>query len=110
MNLNELKTLFLNPKADILIFYGDIPKDSIIAKFMFDWINIAQATYRWSDAATAGNFELALRGKSIDWLNYIKDMKEIDFSLGPGLNNNSNLIMTFKYKLWIMFGTFQIET
>jgi hypothetical protein len=32
MNVNELKTLVSNPKADMLIFYGDHTKDSIIAK------------------------------------------------------------------------------
>jgi hypothetical protein len=37
-------------------------KDSVTAKFMCNRIIIAQATYRWSDAATAGNFKLALRG------------------------------------------------
>jgi hypothetical protein len=41
MNVNELKTLFSNPKADIPIFYGDQSKDSITAKFMFDCIKIA---------------------------------------------------------------------
>jgi hypothetical protein len=57
MNVNELKTLFSNPKADIPIFFGDHRKDSITAKFMFYRIKIAQATYNWSDAVTAGNFK-----------------------------------------------------
>jgi hypothetical protein len=45
MNVNELKTLFSNPKADIPIFYGDHSKDSVMAKSMFDRIKIVQATY-----------------------------------------------------------------
>ncbi len=48
---------------------------------MYDRIIIAQTTYRWSDAATAGNFKLALRGKAIDWLNYIKDTERVDITL-----------------------------
>jgi hypothetical protein len=60
MNVNELKTLFSNPKAVIPIFYGDHTKDSITAKFMFDCIKIAQATYYWSAAATAINFKHSL--------------------------------------------------
>jgi hypothetical protein len=58
MNVNKLKTLFSNPKADIPVFYRDSTKDSIMAKFMFDRIKIAQMTYHWSDSA--------LRGKAID--------------------------------------------
>ena len=49
--VNELKTIFSNPKADILIFYGDKTKDSVTPKFMYDRILIAQTTYHWSDAA-----------------------------------------------------------
>ncbi len=79
--VNQLETIFSNPKADIPIFYGDKTKDSVTAKFMYDRIMIAQATYRWSDAATAGNFKLALRGKAIDWLNYIKDTERVDITL-----------------------------
>jgi hypothetical protein len=60
MNVNKLKTLFSNPKADIPIFYGDHTKDSITAKNLFDRIKIAQTTYHWSDIATARNFKLAL--------------------------------------------------
>jgi hypothetical protein len=48
---------------------------------MYDPIIIAQTTYRWSDAATAGNFKLALRGKAIDWLNYIKDTEQVNITL-----------------------------
>jgi hypothetical protein len=33
---------------------------------MFDRIKIAQTTYHWSDAATAGNFKHALQGGVID--------------------------------------------
>ncbi len=36
MNVNELKTLFSNPKAHIPIFYEDNMKDSIRAKFLLD--------------------------------------------------------------------------
>jgi hypothetical protein len=27
----------------------------------------------WSDATTTDNFKLALRGKAIDWFNYVND-------------------------------------
>ncbi len=77
--VNQLETIFSNPKAPV--FYGDITKDLVTAKFMHDRIIIAQATYRWSDAATAGNFKLALRGKAIDWLNYIKDTERVNVTL-----------------------------
>jgi hypothetical protein len=32
----------------------------------------------WSDAATARNFYLALRGCAIDWLIYIQDAENVD--------------------------------
>jgi hypothetical protein len=79
--VNQLENIFSNPKADIPIFYGDKTRDSITAKFMYDRIIIARTTYRWSDAATAGNFKLALRGKAIDWLNYINDTERVDVTL-----------------------------
>ena len=79
--VNQLETIFSNPKTDIPIFYGESTRDSITAKFMYDHIIIAQTTYRWSDAATAGSFKLALRGKAIDWLNYIKDIERVDITL-----------------------------
>jgi hypothetical protein len=80
-DMNELKTLFSNPKVDIPIFYGDHTKDLITAKFMFDCIKIAQTTYHWSNSATAGNCKLAHRGKAFNWLNYIKDTEQIDILL-----------------------------
>jgi hypothetical protein len=61
MNVNELKTLLSNPKADTPIFYGDHTKDSTAATFVFNQIKIAQMTYHWSDAAKAYNFKLVLR-------------------------------------------------
>jgi hypothetical protein len=79
--VNQLETIFSNPKADIPIFYKEKSRDSITAKFMYDGIIIAQTTYRWSDSATAGNFKLALRGKAIDWLYYIKDTKRVNITL-----------------------------
>ena len=79
--VNQLQTIFSNPKADIPVFYGEKNRDSVTAKFMYDRIIIAQTTYRWSDAATAGNFKLALRGKAIDWLNYIRDTEQVDITL-----------------------------
>jgi hypothetical protein len=78
VNVNELKTLFANPNADIPIFYGDRTKDYVTPKFMNLWIKIARTTYHWSDKATAGNFKLSLKGRVIDWLNYIKGTKRID--------------------------------
>ena len=72
-------------------------------------MKIAQATYHWSDAATAGNFKLALRGKAIDWLNYNKDTEQIDISLWSRIEPQSNHTPTFKSKQWTMFGTFQNE-
>jgi hypothetical protein len=74
--VNKLETIFSNPKADIHVFYEDITKDSVTAKFIYDRIIIAQATYRWSDVATAGNFKLA-----IDWLDYIKDTERVNVTL-----------------------------
>jgi hypothetical protein len=56
-------------------------KGSITANFLFGRIKIAQTTYHWSDSGTAGNFTLALRGKAIDWLNYINDTDQIDILL-----------------------------
>jgi hypothetical protein len=44
MNVNELKTMFSNPKVYIPIFYRANTKDSHTAKFMFDQIKIAQTT------------------------------------------------------------------
>jgi hypothetical protein len=79
--VNQLETFFSNPKTDIPIFYGGKSRDSITAKCMYDHIIVAQRTYRWSDAATAGNFKLALRGKAIDWLNCIKDTERVDITL-----------------------------
>ncbi len=79
--VNQLETIFSNPKADIQIFYGEKSRDFLTAKFMYDRIIIAQSTYRWLDAATAGNFKLALRGKAIGWLNYIKDTERVDITL-----------------------------
>jgi hypothetical protein len=35
-NVNELETIFSNPKADILVFHRDITKDSVTAQFMYD--------------------------------------------------------------------------
>jgi hypothetical protein len=59
-NVNKIKTNFSNPMTDISIFYGDHTKDSVTAKNLFDQIKIAETTYHWSDAATTGNFKLAL--------------------------------------------------
>jgi hypothetical protein len=36
VNVNELKTIFSNPKADIPVIFGDITKDSVTAKFLYD--------------------------------------------------------------------------
>jgi hypothetical protein len=52
MNVNELKALFSNPKANIPIFYGGHTNDSITVKFMFYGIKIAQASYNWSEPAS----------------------------------------------------------
>jgi hypothetical protein len=80
MNVNELKTFFSDPKADIPIFDVDHTKGSITANFILDRIKIAQASYFWLDAATARNFKLALQGKAIDWVNYINDAEQIETS------------------------------
>ena len=72
IDVNQLKTAFGNPKADIPIFYGDASLDNVSAKFLLERIRIAQTTYGWSDETTAGNFKLALRGLAIDWLNHTK--------------------------------------
>jgi hypothetical protein len=63
--------IFLNPKADIPNFYGDITKVSGTAKFMYHQILITQTMYQWPKAVTVKNLKLALRGRAIDWLSYI---------------------------------------
>jgi hypothetical protein len=106
MNVNELKALISNPKADITIFYEDNTKDSVTAKFMYDRINIAQLTYHWSDSATAGNFKLALRGKAIDWLNYIKDTDYFDISLWSRIEPQFKTHYNIQIQRWTIYGTF----
>ena len=99
VNVNELKTLFSNPKADIPIFYGDHTRDTVTAKFMFDRIKIAQTTYNWSDATTPGNFQLALREHAIDWLNYIKDNEQVNLissALRHSSPNSQRCLVFFK--------------
>ena len=78
VNINDLRNIFLNAKADIPIFNGDPHVDSITPRFMYDRIIIARQTYGWTDEATAGNFKLALRGKAIDWIKYVEDTEEVD--------------------------------
>ncbi len=73
--VNLLETIFSNPKVDIPVFYGDKTKDSVTAKFMYNHIIIAQATYRRSDAATDRNFKLALRGKAFAGSTTLKTLK-----------------------------------
>ena len=80
IDVNQLKTAFGNPKADIPIFYGDASLDNVSAKFLLERIRIARTTYGWSDETTAGNFKLALRGLAIDWLNHTKDTLDVDVS------------------------------
>ena len=60
IDVNQLKTAFGNPKADIPIFYGDASLDNGSAKFLLERIRIARTTYGWSDETTAGNFKFAL--------------------------------------------------
>jgi hypothetical protein len=76
-----IKNIALNPKGRHPNLLQGSPIDSTAAKFMFDRINIAQATYHWSNAATASNFKLALRGKAVYWLNNIKNTHQINISL-----------------------------
>jgi hypothetical protein len=45
--------VFSNPKTDNPIFYGDNSEDFVTVKFMYNHILIAQATYHWSNPATA---------------------------------------------------------
>ena len=68
---------FNNPKADIPQYFRDSSMDNLSAKFLLDRIRITCTTYRWTDATTAGNFKLALKGKAIDWLNHIKGRRYI---------------------------------
>ena len=77
IGVNQLRTWFSNPKADIPIFYGDPTMDNVSAKFLFDRIKIACTKYECSGETTAGNFKLALRGKAINWLNHIRDMLDV---------------------------------
>ena len=85
IDVNQLRTAFGTPRADIPIFYGDSSLDNVSAKFLFDRIKIARTTYGWTDQTTAGNFRLALRGPAIDWLNFIKD------TLGVNIANWSDI-------------------
>jgi hypothetical protein len=64
-----------------MIFYGDSPKDYVAGKLMCNHIIIAQANSHWSDATTAGNFKLALKGTAIVWLKYIKDTERVVITL-----------------------------
>ena len=78
INVNQLRTAFSNPKADITCFYGFSTFDKVSAKFLLERIRIAHTIYGWTDITTAGNFRLVLRGKAILWLNYSRDTLEID--------------------------------
>jgi hypothetical protein len=44
VNVNQLKTLFSNPKADILMFSVGHTKGSVTVTFMFDHFKKAQVT------------------------------------------------------------------
>ena len=48
IDVNQLKTAFGNPKADIPIFYGGASLDNVSAKFLSERIRIAHTTYGWS--------------------------------------------------------------
>ena len=60
IDVNQLRTAFSNPKADIPLFLGDSIMDNVSTKFLLDRIKIASTTYGWSDETTARNFKLAL--------------------------------------------------
>ena len=79
---------------------------------MIDRIKIAKTTYHWSDSATAGNFKLALRGKAIDWLNYIKYTQQIDILLWsriePQFKLHYNIQIQTVDNLWD-FSTLKLE-
>jgi hypothetical protein len=81
VNANEFKTIFSNPKADIPVYFEKITEDSLRTKCMYDQILFAQTTYQLSDAATVGNFKLALSECVIDWLNYIKDTENVEVTI-----------------------------
>ena len=81
IDVNQLKTAFGNPKADIPIFFGEASLDNVSAKFFLDRIKIARTTNGWSDKTTAGNFKLALRGLAIDWLNHTRETLEVDIKM-----------------------------
>ena len=44
IDVNQLKTAFGNPKADIPIFYGDASLDNVSAKFLLERFRIARST------------------------------------------------------------------
>ena len=44
-DVNELKTVFSNPKADIPLYYGNSAMDNVSAKFLLDRIRIPRTTY-----------------------------------------------------------------
>ena len=45
IDVNQLRTAFSNPKADIPLFYRDSTLDNLSAKFLLDRIKIAYTTH-----------------------------------------------------------------
>ena len=96
IDVNQLKTAFGNPKADMPIFYGDASMDNVSAKFLLDRIRIASTMCGWTDETTAGNFKLALRGLAIDWLNHTRDT--VDVHISKWTNTEPEFITYFNVK------------
>ena len=105
IDINQLRKAFSNPKADILLFYGDSIMDYVSAKFLLDRIKMAPTTYGWTDETTAGNFKLALRGKAIDWLNHTRDMLYINISTSTKIEPNLFHTSMSKPAQSTMYGT-----
>ena len=77
VNVNEPKTIFLNPKVDVSHFLWRSNKrfhSSLIRVFYS--IQIAQTNYHWSDTSIVGNFKL-----TIDCLNYTKESGRANVTL-----------------------------
>ena len=81
INPADLRGILSTPLTDIPIFYGDEKKDTVIAKFLYERMKIAVETKNWTDAQAGGNFSLQLRGKALEWLEFVRDTEGKDVKL-----------------------------
>ena len=81
INPADLRHILSTPLTDIPIFYGDEKKDTVTAKFLYDRMKLAVETNHWNDADAGGNFCLQLRGKALEWLEFVRDTEGKDVRL-----------------------------